>query len=96
MLNIDLTINAIALLSIVFGAVIIGYGFRSYQIKKKQSKIQELRKEIVYNHGLILELQKEYVALESKMNSTTATVLPMNMPVKDYVEETKKVSEGFM
>jgi len=95
MLNIDLTINLLALLSIVLTAGLIGYAFRSRQIKKKQWKIQELRKEVVYNHAYILELQKEYVALESRTKATKTPVLSMNLP-KDYIEEDKKVSEGFM
>jgi len=96
MLNIDLTISALALLSIILAATLLGYSFRSRQIKKKQMKIQDLRKEIVYNHGLILELQKEYVALESQMRATQAPVLPMNLPVRENMEESKKVSDGFM
>jgi len=94
--SLDLTINVIAFLSIVLAATFTGYFFRSRQIKKKQLKIQELRKEIVWNHAQILELQKEYVALESKMQIPQATVLPINLPAKEYAEETKKVSDGFM
>ena len=51
---------------------------RSRQLKKKQFKIAELRKEIVYNHAQILELQTEYVTLEKSLNISKATVLPMN------------------
>ena len=96
MLSIEFSINALVFLCIVIVAVLTGYAFRSHQIKKKQSKIQDLRKEIVWNHAQILELQKEYVALESQMKVTKAPVLPLNLQVIEYMEETKKVSDGFM
>ena len=38
----------------------------------------ELRKEIVYNHAQILELQSEYVSLEKEMKSAKTPVRPMN------------------
>jgi hypothetical protein len=78
MLNVEFTLSMLSLILLVFGALFIGYQLRSRQLKKKQYKIAELRKEIVYNHAHILELQMEYVALEKTMNSTKATVLPMN------------------
>ena len=87
MLNIELNLSALSLILLVFGALCAGYQLRSRQLKKKQHKIAELRKEIVYNHAEILELQMEYVALEKSMNTTKATVLPMN-PVGLEAKET--------
>jgi uncharacterized membrane protein len=86
MLNVEFTLSAISLILLVFGALFTGYQLRSRQLKKKQFKIAELRKEIVYNHAQILELQMEYVALEKSMNSTKATVLPMNAVPLDVKE----------
>jgi hypothetical protein len=86
MLNIELTLNALSLILMISGALFAGYLLRSRQLKKKQFKIAELRKEIVYNHAQILELQMEYVALENSMNITKATVLPMN-PIKGEMKE---------
>jgi hypothetical protein len=88
MLNVEFTLNVLSLIFIVLGAVFAGYYLRSRQLKKKQFKISELRKEIVYNHAQILELQMEYVSLEKSMNSSKATVRPMN-PVVNEVKESK-------
>jgi predicted RNase H-like nuclease (RuvC/YqgF family) len=55
-----------------------GYLLRSRQLQKKQYKISELRKEIVYNHAQILELQSEYVNLEKEMKGVKTPVRPMN------------------
>ena len=64
MLNVEFTLNVLSLVLLAGGSLFIGYLLRSRQLKKKQFKISELRKEIVYNHAQILELQSEYVDLE--------------------------------
>ncbi len=86
MLYVEFTLNVLSLIIIVSGALFAGYIVRSRQLKKKQHKIAELRKEIVYNHAQILELQIEYVALEKSMNISKATVLPMNTVVTEAKE----------
>lgn len=77
MLDVEITLSTLSLIAIIAGSLITGYILRSRQLQKKQSKIGELRKEIVYNHAQILELQKEYVTLEKTMNGTIAPVLPI-------------------
>ncbi len=86
MLNLEFTLSIISLVAIVFASLIIGYILKSRQLHKKQFKISELRKEIVYNHAQILELQMEYVTLEKSMNNNKATVLPMNKVVTETKE----------
>jgi hypothetical protein len=86
MLNAEFTLNVLSLILLVSGALIVGYGLRSRQLKKKQLKISELRREIVYTHAQILELQTEYVTLEKSMNVNKATVLP----IKTVVAENKE------
>jgi hypothetical protein len=86
MLNVEFTLNVLSLIIIVSGALLAGYFLRSRQLKKKQHKIAELRKEIVYNHAQILELQIEYVALEKSMKISKATVLPMNTVLSETKE----------
>jgi len=86
MLNVEFTLSVLSLILLIFGALSFGYVLRSRQLKKKQYKIAELRKEIVYNHAHILELQMEYVALEKSMKTTKATVLPMNAITADIKE----------
>jgi hypothetical protein len=86
MLNVEFTLNVISLIGMISGALLFGYYLRGRQLKKKQFKISELRKEIVYNHAQILELQIEYVALEKSINANKATVLPMKPIVTDNKE----------
>jgi hypothetical protein len=86
MLNIEFTLNALSLILMVSGAIFVGYYLRSRQLKKKQFKISELRKEIVYNHAQILELQTEYVNLEKSINGSKVPVLPMKPIVTEKKE----------
>ena len=83
MLNVEFTLNALSLILMVSGAIFAGYYLRSRQLKKKQFKISELRKEIVYNHAQILELQTEYVNLEKSINGSKVPVLPMKPVVTE-------------
>jgi predicted RNase H-like nuclease (RuvC/YqgF family) len=94
MLNIDFTFNVLTLSFILLIAAIAGYAFRSRQIRKKQLKIVELRREMVSNHAHILELQKEYVALELQLRGQKTPVLPLKSIVIDFKEEEKKVADG--
>jgi hypothetical protein len=77
MLSVEFTLSVLSLIAIISVSLFTGYILRSRQLQKKQFKIGELRKEIVYNHAQILELQKEYVTLEKTMKGTIAPVLPM-------------------
>ncbi len=86
MLNAEFTLTVLNLVIIITAALVTGYLLRSRQLKKKQFKISELRKEIVYNHAQILELQKEYVGLEKSVNGNRTPVLPMNKIIVDTKE----------
>ncbi len=86
MLYAEFTLNVLSLIIIVSGSLFTGYFLRSRQLKKKQHKIAELRKEMVYNHAQILELQIEYVELEKSLNSSKAPILPMNKVVTETKE----------
>lgn len=88
MLNVEFTLNVLSLILLVSGSLFAGYLLRSHQLKKKQFKIGELKREIVYNHAQILELQKEYVDLEKSMSGSFTPVLPM----KNVMAETKEAA----
>jgi hypothetical protein len=93
MSSIDLSMNALTLIFIVLAAGLVGYVLKNRQLKKKQVKIMELRKEMVNNHAHILELQKEYVTLEMQVRGvkSAAPVLTLKPAIK---EEEKRVAEG--
>jgi cell division protein FtsB len=88
----EFTFSVISLAAMIGGSLLAGYFWRSRQLQKKQSKISELRKEIVYNHAQILELQKEFVMLEKTKNGTIAPVLPLG---SDHQHKERKEAAAF-
>jgi preprotein translocase subunit YajC len=83
MLDVEFTLSVLSLIFLVAGSLLVGYFLRSRQLRKKQFKISELRKEIVYNHAQILELQTEYVNLEKEIKTVKTPVLPMTKPASE-------------
>jgi hypothetical protein len=83
----EYTVNLLTLILIVFASGFIGYSLRSRQIKKKQIKIVELRREMVDNHAHILELEKENVILERQYQSTKT-------PVRQIISLTNEKEEN--
>jgi predicted RNase H-like nuclease (RuvC/YqgF family) len=86
MFNVEFSISVLSLLAVIAASALTGYIFRSRKLHKKQFKISELRKEIVYNHAQILELQKEYVDLEKTMKGSITPVLPMKKVLSEVKE----------
>jgi hypothetical protein len=62
----DITLNIIVLFAIVSISALIGFGFRSHQLGKKNSRIRQLEHEMIETHAEILEVQKEFCELESR------------------------------
>ena len=59
MLAIAISVNLYLLVSVVLAAFLIGFLFRSTQIRLLKGKIVDLEKEMLMNHADILELQKQ-------------------------------------
>jgi hypothetical protein len=83
MFSIEFSVNILVLAMAMLVAVLIGYSLRSRQLRKKQFKIVELRKEMVENHAHILQLQKEYVDLQSKFTDVKTPVVGIRNTVKE-------------
>ena len=89
----EYTVNLLTLILIVFASGFIGYSLRSRQIKKKQIKIVELRREMVDNHAHILELEKENVILERQYQSTKTPVRQISSLTNEK-EENREVLDS--
>ncbi len=92
MLTVEFSLNVFSLTIIIVTAVLMGFVFRSRQLKKKQIKISELRREMINNHAYILELQKEFIKLELKLNGPQTPVLPININAKDHKEDNQRMT----
>lgn len=57
------------------------------QLAKSRSKVMELEKEMMSTHAEILEVQKAYVQLESKLEEHSIPVISMKINGKDTPKE---------
>ena len=74
----DITLDIYIFLLIIGLAVVLGYLPRSRQLAKKQRKIVELEHEMVQAHAELLENQREFCELETRMKKEVSNpVIPM-------------------
>lgn len=74
----DITLNLFVFGSMLVLAIVLGYLPRSRQLARKNRVIAKLEKEMVQAHAELLETQREYCELETKMKDITNPVIPMN------------------
>jgi len=81
MLMFEITANAFVLAAISFVAALIGFSLRTKKIAKSRLRIALLEREVMRSHAEILDLQRDFIALELKVH------------IKDPVSAMKKVLE---
>jgi hypothetical protein len=80
MLAIPITVNLFLLLGCFALTGLLGFAFRSAQIRSLKSKIGLLEKEMLDAHAEVLELQKSKVKLEEQLKeSSPIPVIPINV-----------------
>ena len=82
----DLTMNVVTFLVSLGLAAFVGFLLRSRQLAKKNRQISALETEVADVSAEILEVQKEYCLLQSKMKDTKDVPSP--------VVSIKQVKEG--
>ena len=87
MITFDLIVNPIVVLVAAIGGGLIGLLIGRVQLGKSRSKVQELEKEMMTAHTEILEVQKAYVQLESKLEEHSIPVISMKINGKDSSKE---------
>lgn len=96
----SMSINVIWLPVIAIICVILGFTFRSNQIRKCKKRILSLENEMLSNHAEILKLQQELVTLKKENLPTyKSRVVPMkdlppeeNRDAKDLDQRKKNVN----
>lgn len=84
MLAIPITVNLFVLVGCLALSGLIGFAFRSGQIKSLKNKISSFEKEMLSTHAEILELQRDKVLLEQKLKeSSPIPVIPINVVAED-------------
>jgi hypothetical protein len=90
----DLSINIYLIAALMALAALAGFLLRSRQFAKKKRRIGELEREMIQAYAELLEIQKDYCELESKVvKQEDSPVIPI-MKNQDGVSGTGK-SENF-
>ncbi|HVU53765.1 MAG TPA: hypothetical protein VHD83_01865 [Puia sp.] len=73
--TLELIINPVVLFVATVGGGIIGFVIGKVKLARSRAKVEELEKEMMQSHAEILELQKSYVLLESKLEQQSIPVI---------------------
>ena len=79
----QLTIDAYVLVLILGIAVLVGFLGRSRQLAKKERQIQKLEQEMLDAHAEVLNVQKEYNELETRVANAASPVITMKSNKND-------------
>ena len=93
MLTNEVTLNIYQLSFILGFSVLVGFAFRAKMILKYRAKIERLEKEIMNNYEHILELERETLNMESRMQDIKSPVITMKAPNKEVEDISKKVPD---
>ncbi|HTQ63464.1 MAG TPA: hypothetical protein VMI12_01630 [Puia sp.] len=93
MLTFEFSINIIVFAIVLLVSALVGFSFRSRQMAKSRSKIEELEREILNNYAQILDLEKENTSMESKLQDIEIPVIAMKPAIKEEQEEYQKVPD---
>lgn len=79
MIAIQISLSLATLMGIAAGSFFFGFLLQRAQIGKQKMRVAKLSKEMVDNHAEILELQKEFVALEKGEKASRTPVRPLTV-----------------
>lgn len=77
----EVTLNIYLLAFIVMSSVLAGFSFRSKRLLKYREKIQKMEREILSHCEQILDLERENLNMECRMQDITSPVIAMKTPV---------------
>src|SRR5438105_14745462 len=91
MFSIETSVNIVWLPVIVVISALVGFIFRSRQLKQSKKRILSLENEMLNNHADILRLQRELMELESKLPEFKSLVVSMKEAQIEENEEKPEV-----
>jgi hypothetical protein len=93
MLTNEVTLNYYLLAAVLGISFLIGFAIRTKKMMKFRVKIQELEREILNNYEHILELEKEGLNIENRLQDIKSPVITMKAPSKELEGLSKKVPD---
>ena len=89
----EVTVNIYLLATVLGLSALIGFAFRNSMIVKCRAKIEELEREILNNYEHILELEREGLNIENRLQDIKSPVITMKAPNKELEVLSKKVPD---
>jgi hypothetical protein len=81
--NIEITINSLSLLAMILFSATVGFMTQRGQIKRKNARINRLENQILEANAEVLEAQKEYCDLRSRLQELKIPVIMMKHAAKE-------------
>jgi hypothetical protein len=79
----DFIVNPIILLVAVIVAAFAGWVVNKARLAKCHHRVRELENEMISSHAEILEIQKAYVRMETRLKEQAIPVIPMKINGKE-------------
>jgi len=96
MLTYEVTVSIYQLAFILVLAVFAGFALRAKIILRYRAKIEELEREILNNCAHILDLERETLQMENKIQDIKIPVITMKAPNKEAEVTSQKVPDIFL
>jgi ABC-type siderophore export system fused ATPase/permease subunit len=93
MLTYEVSFNIYTIAILVGLSVLAGFSLRAKMIMKYRTKIEELEREILNNYEHILELEREGLHIESRLQDLKSPVITMKATNIEPEVSTKKVPD---
>jgi hypothetical protein len=81
--TLDFIINPIILFVAVVVAALAGLAVNKARLVKSRHRIRQLENEMISSHAEILEVQKAYVRMETRLKEQSIPVIPMKINGKE-------------
>ena len=91
----SISIDVYILAGLLALAAVAGFGLRKWQLAKQKRKIVELEHEMIQAHAELLETQRDYCELESKVKENESPVIPIKTKTEAGSAPSAGKSENF-
>lgn len=90
--TLEFIVNPIVVVVAVIGGAIVGLAINRARLAKSYHRIRQLENEMISSHAEILEMQKAYVRMETRLKEQSIPVIPMKINGKESSSTKEKAS----
>jgi hypothetical protein len=90
----DVSINILVLLPLLVVAALAGFLARSIQLKRKNRQIAELEREMMQAYAELLETQKDYAEMRSRLKDDDSPVISIKENISQELSKQQQPLPG--